>query len=66
MRPWTAGRSLGKIGALKPYLIPTDCQPMQFPRRYILRLAASALALPAFAEIAHAQKYPSRPVRILV
>ena len=40
---------------------------MQLPRRHILRLAASALALPAFAGISHAQqKYPSRPVRILV
>ena len=40
---------------------------MQFPRRHILRLAASALSLPAFARISHAQqKYPSRPVRILV
>ncbi len=39
---------------------------MQLPRRHFLRLAASALALPAFARLAHAQKYPSRPVRILV
>ena len=40
---------------------------MQLPRRHILRLAASALALPAFTGISHAQqKYPSRPVRILV
>jgi tripartite-type tricarboxylate transporter receptor subunit TctC len=40
---------------------------MQLPRRHILRLAASALSLPAFAGFSHAQqKYPSRPVRILV
>jgi tripartite-type tricarboxylate transporter receptor subunit TctC len=39
---------------------------MQLPRRHILRLAPSALALAALAGIAHAQKYPSRPVRVLV
>jgi tripartite-type tricarboxylate transporter receptor subunit TctC len=40
---------------------------MQFPRRHVLRLAASALAIPGFAGISYAQqKYPSRPVRILV
>ena len=39
---------------------------MTFPRRTFLRLSASAVALPAFARFAHAQAYPSRPVRIVV
>ena len=37
-----------------------------FPRRRFLRLAAGAAALPAVSRIAHAQAYPSRPVRIIV
>src|SRR5262249_9532513 len=36
------------------------------PRRQFLHLAAGAAALPAFARIARAQAYPSRPVRIIV
>ena len=35
-------------------------------RRRFLHLAAGAVALPALARIAHAQAYPSRPVRIIV
>jgi tripartite-type tricarboxylate transporter receptor subunit TctC len=38
---------------------------MKFLRRYFLRLAAGAAALPAVARIAHAQAYPSQPVRIV-
>jgi tripartite-type tricarboxylate transporter receptor subunit TctC len=39
---------------------------MKSGRRNFLRLAASALALPALPKVAHAQSYPSRPVRIVV
>jgi tripartite-type tricarboxylate transporter receptor subunit TctC len=39
---------------------------MKFPRRKFLHLAAGAAALPAVARIAHAQAYPSRPVRIVI
>jgi tripartite-type tricarboxylate transporter receptor subunit TctC len=40
---------------------------MKLPRRKFLRLAAGAAALPAaFARIARAQAYPTRPVRIIV
>jgi tripartite-type tricarboxylate transporter receptor subunit TctC len=39
---------------------------MELPRRTLLRLAASAAALPAAAAIANADTYPSRPVRLLV
>ncbi len=39
---------------------------MQFPRRRFLRLAASAVALPALPRLAAAQAYPARPVRIVV
>src|SRR4051794_4779592 len=40
---------------------------MKLPRRqFVLRLAASAVALPAVARFAWAQSYPSRPVRIVV
>jgi tripartite-type tricarboxylate transporter receptor subunit TctC len=39
---------------------------MRLPRRKLLRLAASAVALPALARTASAQAYPSRPVRIIV
>jgi len=38
---------------------------MKLPRRNFLRLAAAAAALPA-ANIARAQAYPTRPVRIIV
>jgi tripartite-type tricarboxylate transporter receptor subunit TctC len=37
----------------------------QHPRRQFLRLAAGAAALPAFSRIARAQKYPTRPVRLV-
>jgi tripartite-type tricarboxylate transporter receptor subunit TctC len=39
---------------------------MQLPRRKFLNLAAGAAVLPAVAQIARAQEYPSRPVRIVV
>jgi tripartite-type tricarboxylate transporter receptor subunit TctC len=39
---------------------------MRFPRRHILQLAASALALPAAARLARADTYPSRPVHLIV
>ena len=39
---------------------------MKLPRRDFLHLAAGAAALPAFARIAWAQAYPTRPVRIIV
>ena len=39
---------------------------MKVPRRKFLHLAAGAAALPILPPIAHAQNYPSRPVRIIV
>jgi tripartite-type tricarboxylate transporter receptor subunit TctC len=39
---------------------------MQLPRRRFLHFAASAAVLPALPRIAHADAYPSRPVRVLV
>ena len=39
---------------------------MKLLRRTFLHLAAGAAALPAFAHVAVAQAYPSRPVRIIV
>jgi tripartite-type tricarboxylate transporter receptor subunit TctC len=40
---------------------------MKLPhRRQFLRLAAGAVAIPAFLRIAWAQAYPSRPVRVIV
>jgi tripartite-type tricarboxylate transporter receptor subunit TctC len=39
---------------------------MILPRRLVLRLAASAAALPALSSIARAEAYPSRPIKILV
>jgi len=40
---------------------------MKFPhRRRFLHLAAGAAVLPAISRVAHAQAYPSRPVRIIV
>jgi tripartite-type tricarboxylate transporter receptor subunit TctC len=39
---------------------------MKFARRHFLRLAAGAVALPAASRQAWAQRYPSRPVRIIV
>src|SRR5262249_61528162 len=38
----------------------------KLPRRYFLRLAAGAAALPAMSRVARAQAYPTRPVRIVV
>src|SRR5215467_12559543 len=39
---------------------------MKLPRRQFLRMAAGAAALPASANLAGAQNYPSRPVRLVV
>jgi len=39
---------------------------MKFPRRQFLHFAVGAAALPALPRIAHADIYPSRPVRMLV
>jgi tripartite-type tricarboxylate transporter receptor subunit TctC len=39
---------------------------MKLPRRKFLHLAAAAAVLPAVAQIALAETYPSRPVRIIV
>ena len=39
---------------------------MQLPRRRFLHFAAGAAAWPALPRIAHADTYPSRPVRMLV
>src|SRR5215831_6944833 len=39
---------------------------MKLPRRHFLHLAAGAAALPAVSQIARAQAYPMRPVRIVV
>jgi tripartite-type tricarboxylate transporter receptor subunit TctC len=39
---------------------------MKFHRRQFMRLAASAVALPALSQSAAAQSYPSRPVRLVV
>jgi tripartite-type tricarboxylate transporter receptor subunit TctC len=39
---------------------------MKFHRRKFVRLAAGAAVLPALPQIARAQSYPSRPVRLIV
>ncbi len=39
---------------------------MKLPRREFLHLAASVAALPAVSQVAHAQAYPARPVRLIV
>jgi tripartite-type tricarboxylate transporter receptor subunit TctC len=39
---------------------------MKLPRRRFLQLAAGAVAVPAMSRIARAQRYPTRPVRIIV
>ncbi len=39
---------------------------MTIHRRELIRLAGAAAALPALAQVAEAQAYPSRPVRIIV
>src|SRR4051812_40683200 len=39
---------------------------MRFPRRDFLRLAAGAAALPVVSNIARAQAYPARPVRLVI
>src|SRR5947207_9171432 len=39
---------------------------MKLPRRKFLHLALGAAALPAMSNIARAQAYPARPVRIIV
>jgi tripartite-type tricarboxylate transporter receptor subunit TctC len=39
---------------------------MKLPRRQFLHLAAGAVALPAFSDVASAQAYPNKAVRIIV
>jgi tripartite-type tricarboxylate transporter receptor subunit TctC len=39
---------------------------MRFPRRAFLRLAGTALALPAVSRLAGAQAYPARSVRLII
>src|ERR1700692_570624 len=39
---------------------------MKLRRRSFLHLAAGAVALPAVSQIARAQTYPTRPVRVIV
>src|SRR5438445_8012238 len=39
---------------------------MKLPRRQFLHLAASAAALPAASQIARAQAYPTRPIRLII
>jgi tripartite-type tricarboxylate transporter receptor subunit TctC len=39
---------------------------MRIPRRQFLHFTAAAAALPIFPDIARAQSYPSRPVRVIV
>jgi tripartite-type tricarboxylate transporter receptor subunit TctC len=39
---------------------------MKLPRRQFLNLAAGAAALSAGSQIARAQTYPARPVRLIV
>ena len=39
---------------------------MKVARRQFLRLSAGAAALPAASRLASAQRYPSRPVRVIV
>ena len=39
---------------------------MNFSRRTFIRLAAGAAVLPTVPQIAHAQSYPNRPIRLIV
>ena len=39
---------------------------MNFPRRRFLRLAAGAAVLPGLSNIARAETYPARPVRVII
>lgn len=39
---------------------------MRFPRRQFLRLTAGAAVVPAVSNIARAQTYPARPIRLIV
>jgi tripartite-type tricarboxylate transporter receptor subunit TctC len=54
--------------AIKPFRTAGNPEEntMKLHRRHFLRLAASAVALPALSRIASAQPYPTRPVRIIV
>jgi tripartite-type tricarboxylate transporter receptor subunit TctC len=45
--------------------MPTMTSDLPLPRRALLRLAAGAVALPAFSRAAAASDYPTRPVRII-
>jgi tripartite-type tricarboxylate transporter receptor subunit TctC len=44
----------------------TDMPQMKFSRRRLMRLAMSAVALPAVPRMARAEIYPARPVHIIV
>jgi tripartite-type tricarboxylate transporter receptor subunit TctC len=46
--------------------LESEQRAMKLPRRKFLRLAVGAAALPAVSQIARAQAYPMRPVRIVV
>src|SRR3984885_15102444 len=46
--------------------MPLQGVGMKFPRRQFLYFAAGAATLPALPRIAHADAYPTRPVRMLV
>jgi tripartite-type tricarboxylate transporter receptor subunit TctC len=39
---------------------------MRLPRRHFLHLATGAAALPPLSDIAQAQAYPSRPIRLVI
>jgi tripartite-type tricarboxylate transporter receptor subunit TctC len=45
---------------------PLRVKATKLPRRHFLHLAAGAATLPAVSQIARAQTYPTRPVRIIV
>ena len=56
----------GQVLRRQAELIAMTRDGMKLPRRRFLHLAAGAAALPALPRIAHADAYPSRPVRMLV
>src|SRR5262245_13951259 len=45
---------------------PREEQARKLPRRRFLQLVAGAAALPALPQVARAQAYPSRPVRLII
>jgi tripartite-type tricarboxylate transporter receptor subunit TctC len=46
--------------------VTTRMPQIEFSRRKLMRLALSAVALPAVPRIAHAEPYPTRPVHIML